>query len=79
MVVETQDPIWKEVFNKEELYEIKNFKAPVLPDIDEDVKNYLDSFDQDMFKNLPKTFMIMPFKVNLNLGLARPKDGFKNP
>ncbi|CAO3658667.1 unnamed protein product [Rhizopus stolonifer] len=72
LIVETSDLIWKEVFTKEELREIRNYKAPVLPSIDEDVKNYLASFDQDIF-NKPKDFYDHAFESKFEFGTSTTK------
>lgn len=72
LIVETSDPIWKEVFTKEELREIRNYKAPVLPSIDEDVKNYLASFDQDVLKK-PKDFYDHAFANKFEFGTSTTK------
>ncbi|KAI7869840.1 uncharacterized protein EV154DRAFT_530435 [Mucor mucedo] len=71
-IVDTSDLIWKKVFTKEELREIKNYKAPVLPSIDEDVKNYLTSFDQDVFKKA-KDFYDHAFESKFEFGTSKTK------
>lgn len=71
-IVDTSDLIWKKVFTKEELREIRNYKAPVLPSIDEDVKNYLASFDQDVFKK-PKDFYDHAFESKFEFGTSKTK------
>ncbi|KAI8380400.1 hypothetical protein BD560DRAFT_487647 [Blakeslea trispora] len=50
-VVDPSDAIWKEAFTKEEINEIRNFKAPALPALDEDIQSYLDSFDSAQLKS----------------------------
>ncbi|OBZ80190.1 hypothetical protein A0J61_11761, partial [Choanephora cucurbitarum] len=50
-VVDPSDAIRKEAFTKEGLNEIRNFKAPALPALDEDIQSYLDSFDSAQLKN----------------------------
>ncbi|KAI8054836.1 hypothetical protein BDF21DRAFT_468138 [Thamnidium elegans] len=71
LIVETSDSIWKEVFTKE-LREIRNYKAPVLPSIDEDVKNHLASFDQGVFKK-PKDFYDHVFESKLEFSTSTTK------
>lgn len=71
-IVDTLDLIWKKVFTKEELREIRNYKAPVLPSIGEDVKNYLASFDQDVFKK-PKDFYDHAFESKFEFGTSKTK------
>ncbi|KAG2213524.1 hypothetical protein INT47_009198, partial [Mucor saturninus] len=71
-IVDTSDLIWKKVFTKEELREIKNYKAPVLPSIDEDIKDYLTSFDQDAFKKA-QDFYDHAFESKFEFGNSKTK------
>ncbi|KAI8378290.1 hypothetical protein EDC96DRAFT_556510 [Choanephora cucurbitarum] len=56
-VVDASDAIWKEVLTKEESNEIRNFKAPALPALGEDIQSYLDSFDSTQLRNAKDSFI----------------------
>lgn len=64
--------IWKEVLTKDELHEIRNFKAPTLPNIAKDIKDYLVSFDQEVFKT-PKHFYDHAFGTKFEFGTSTTK------
>ena len=46
------DPIWEKRFNAEELYELRNYTVPVIPELPAPLEQFVESFEGKVSKSM---------------------------